>query len=233
MSPGAASALLAAAAATALVTSRLWVVAAITAMLLVACLRAPASRRWPYLVGALTSAFGVLLISPLVWSSGGGTLLWEGPTVPVLGPLDVSTDEIRIAAVNALRLAAVGLAFAVYALLLDHDRMISAARFARRSALAVALATRLVPTLERDAGGLSEALRGRGVDVSGVRGHAMLLSPLVAGSLERASCLAEAMEARGFGRPGATRVPQPRWTARDRAAVLLGFALVGMAAWFR
>ena len=123
MNPGAATALLAAAAAAALVTSRLGVVAAITAALLVVCLRAPARRRWPYLVGALTSAVGVLVISPLVWSSGGGTLLWEGPTIPVLGPLDVSTDEIRIAAVNALRLAAVGLAFAVYALLLDHDRM--------------------------------------------------------------------------------------------------------------
>ena len=36
----------------------------------------------------------------------------------------------------------VGLAFAAYALLLDHDRLIPAARFARRSALAVALATR-------------------------------------------------------------------------------------------
>ena len=65
-------------------------------------------------------------------------------------------------ALNALRLAAVGLAFAVYALLLDHDRLIAAAT-ARRSVLAAALATRLVPTLERDARGLVEALRGRGL----------------------------------------------------------------------
>ena len=97
----------------------------------------------------------------------------------------------------------------------------------------MALATRLVPTLERDAAGLSEAVRGRGVEVSGVRGHAMLLSPLVAGSLERASCLAEAMEARGFGRPGGTRVPQPSWTVRDRVAVAFAIVLVGVAAWFR
>ena len=69
--------------------------------------------------------------------------------------------------------------------------------------LAIALATRLVPTLERDAAGLVEALRGRGVEVSGLRGRARLLSPLLAGSLERALNLAEAMEARGYGRPGA------------------------------
>jgi len=233
VSPGAATALLALAAAAALVTTSLWAAGAIAAILLVVCLRAPASRRWPYLIGTLTSALGVLLISPLVWSSGGGTLLWEGPIVPVLGQLDVSTDEIRIAAVNALRLAAVGLAFAAYALLVDHDRLISAARFARRSALAVALATRLVPTLERDVAGLKETVRGRGVELHGVRGYGMLLSPLVAGSLERATSLAEAMEARGFGRPGATKATQPPWSIRDKVAVVLGLVLVGVAAWLR
>jgi energy-coupling factor transporter transmembrane protein EcfT len=233
MSPGAATALLAAAAALVLVSSRLWLVGAVTLVLLVVCLRAPAHRRWPYLFGALTSGAGVFVLSPFLWSSGGGTLVWEGPTVPVLGVLDISTDELHVAAVNALRLAAVGLAFAAYALLLDHDRLVSGARLARRSALAVALATRLVPTLERDAAGLREAVRGRGLRLEGVRGHAMLLSPLVAGSLERASALAEAMEARGFGRPGATRIPRPRWTAVDRLAVVAAAVLVGVAAWLR
>ncbi len=233
MSPGAGTALLAASAAAALLTDRLWAVGLLTAILLVVCLRAPARRRWPYLLGALTSGLGVLVVSPFLYSSGGGTLLWEGPTIPVLGPLDVSTDEIQQAALNGLRLAAVGLAFAAYALLLDHDRLVASARFARRSALAVALATRLVPTLERDAAGLREAVRGRGVEVSGARGYAALLSPLVAGSLERASSLAEAMEARGFGRPGATRAPRPSWSGRDRTAVALGLIVVVVAALWR
>ena len=43
----------------------------------------------------------------------------------------------------------------------------------------------------------------------------MLLSPLVAGSLERATGLAEAMEARGFGRSETTRAPRPPWTWID------------------
>jgi energy-coupling factor transporter transmembrane protein EcfT len=232
ISPGAGTALLAAAAAVALLTDRIWVVGSLTAVLLAVCLKAPATRRWPYLVGALTSGLGVLVVSPFLWSSGGGTLLWQGPTIPVIGTLDVSTDEIQQAALNGLRLAAVGLAFSAYALLLDHDRLVASARFARRSALAVALATRLVPTLERDAAGLREAIRGRGVEIAGVRGYAQLLSPLVAGSLERASCLAEAMEARGFGRPGATRAPGQRWSALDRLAALVAAAVVvGAALW--
>ena len=59
-----------------------------------------------------------------------------------------------------------------------------------------------------------------------MRGRARLLSPLLAGSLERALNLAEAMEARGFGRPGATRAPKPPWGGRDRLALVLG-ALAG------
>ena len=79
-----------------------------TIVLSLVCLRAPVERRWLYVSGALFSALGVIVISPLTWSSGGGTLLWEGPTLPVIGPLDVSTDEIQIAVVNGLRLAVVG-----------------------------------------------------------------------------------------------------------------------------
>ena len=130
-----------------------------------------------------------------------------------------------------MRLAAVTLAFAVYALLLDHDSLLRSARFARKSALVVALATRLVPTLERDVRGLVEALRGRGVEVEGVRGRARLVSPLVAGSLERALNLAEAMEARGYGRAGATRAPTPRWRSLDRLALVAAVAVVLGALW--
>src|SRR5207244_1812733 len=90
------------------------------------------------------------------------------------------------------------------------------ARLARRSVLAVALATRLVPTLERDAAGMLEALRGRGVRVAGARGYARLASPLLSGSLERGLNLAEAMEARGYGRAGSTRAPRAR---RSRPAL--------------
>jgi energy-coupling factor transport system permease protein len=197
----------------------------LAAALLAVCLRAPRPARAVYLFGAIASGLGIFLLSPFLQSTG-STLLWSGPIVPVLGPLDVTQEELEIAALNALRLTALGLAFSAYALLLDHDRLVSSARFARRSALAVALATRLVPTLQRDAAGLAEAVRGRGLRVSGVRGHARLLSPVVAGSLERAGNLAEAMEARGYGRPGSSRAPIVPWTRRDWAAIAGAGALV-------
>ena len=224
MSPGPAAALLAALAVAALLAERMLSVGAIALALLVVCLQGPKGRRALYLVGTFVSAFWVAVLTPLL-AAEGSHYLWEGPTVPVLGPLALTGEELEAGLLSALRLVAVGLAFAAYALLLDHDRLVQAAGFARRSALSVALATRLVPTLERDGRGLIEALRGRGIEVRGVRGHARLLSPLLAGSLERGLNLAEAMEARGYGRPGATRAPRPRGRF-DRAVVAAAAALV-------
>ena len=225
----AAAAVLFAFAAAALLARHTVSVAVLAAVLLVVCLRARGRRRWPYLAGALASTTALFLVTPFVERLP-GSVLWSGPTLPVLGTLDVTTAELSGALFNALRLAAVTLAFAAYALLVDHDRLVQAAGFARRSVLAVALATRLVPALERDAAGLVEALRGRGVEPSGVRGRAALLSPLLAGSLERSLNLAEAMEARGFGLAGATRLPPPAWTAIDRIGLAAAPAVVVVGA---
>jgi energy-coupling factor transport system permease protein len=230
LSPVPAAVLLAALAAVALIAERGLVVAAIAVGLFAACLTAPRGRRWIYLTGTLVSALSVFVLSPLV-SHVGTHVIWEGPKIPVIGYLDVTSEELAAAGIQALRLAAVGLAFAAYALLLDLDRLLQAAGFARRSVLAVGLATRLVPTLERDAAGFVEALRGRGVHVDGIRGHARLLSPVLSGSLERALSLAESMEARGFGRAGGTRAPGPPWTRLDRLALVAAVLLCVGAVW--
>jgi energy-coupling factor transport system permease protein len=224
---GPALALLAAAVAAALLARHPVSAAVIAGILLFVCLRAPRRRRWPYLVGTGVSAGALFVITPFIETLGSHPL-WTGPIVPVIGQLDVTHEELVSAALNAARLAAVGFAFAAYALLLDHDRLLSAAGFARRSVLAVALATRLVPTLERDAAGLVESLRGRGIEVQGLRGRTALVSPLLAGSLERALNIAEAMEARGYGRPYRTRVPRGRWTVLDKLALAGAAALVAL-----
>jgi energy-coupling factor transport system permease protein len=225
VSPAPAAALLAALATAALLSTRISSVGAICALLLVVALRAPAKRRWPYLIGTLSTALLFVVITPFVEVIG-THVLWTGPTIPVIGTLDVSTEELRNGLFQGLRLGAVGLAFAVYALLIDHDRLLAAAGWARRSTVAVGLATRLVPLLERDARDLRLALRGRGVELGPVR----QLSPLLAGSLERGLNLAEAMEARGYGRGGGTRAPRPPWTLLDRLALVVAVAIIAVGA---
>jgi energy-coupling factor transport system permease protein len=226
VSPAPATAILTALAVAALLVTHTWAVGAIAAVLLVAALRAPVRRRWPYLVGTLTSAALVVVVTPFVEVIGSHPL-WSGPTIPVLGTLDVTREEIANGVFQGLRLGAVGLAFAVYALRVDHDRLLSAAGWARRSTVAAALATRLVPLLERDARDLQVALRGRQVQLSPLR----QLSPLLAGSLERGLNIAEAMEARGYGHPGRTRAPRPPWSVLDRIVVLVACGIVVGALW--
>jgi energy-coupling factor transporter transmembrane protein EcfT len=226
LAPVPATLLFASAGVAGLLATHLVPLAVLSLVLLAVCLRAPARRRRPYIYGAVATGLGIFLFSPFLAVEGYNVLWQGGPTLPVLGQLGVTTEELRTAALNGLRLMSLGLAFSAYALLVDHDRLVAAAGFAPRSAFAVALATRLVPSLERDAVGLSDAVRGRGVTVSGARGHAKLLSPLVAGSLERAVNLAEAMEARGFGRQARSHAPSAPWTSLDRVALAGGALLV-------
>jgi energy-coupling factor transport system permease protein len=197
----------------------------VSALLLAAAFRAPTRRRWPYLAGTLLTGLTVFLLTPFVEVIGSHPL-WTGPTIPVLGRLDVTTEELSNGLFQALRIVAVGLAFAVYALLLDHDRLLASAGWARRSTVAVALATRLFPLLERDARDLRLALRGRGVELGPLR----QLSPLLAGSLERGLNLAEAMEARGYGRAERTRAPRAPWNLRDWAALVAAVSVVAVGA---
>ena len=145
--------------------------------------------------------------------------------MPVLGQLDVTTEELAGAAIQAARLAAVTLAFAAYALLLDHDRCSASARFARKSALVVALATRLVPTLERD---VARARRGAARPRCRSRGRPRAGAAPVAARLGLARACRSTSRRRwrpaATAGPGATRAPAPRWRPLDRLALAAAVA---------
>jgi energy-coupling factor transporter transmembrane protein EcfT len=217
-------ALLSACVVAALVATHPLALALLAATLLALLLQASWRRARLFLLGIAVSSFGLFLIWPLT-AHVGSHPLWNGPILPVLGSIDVTREELAAGAVQTLRLAAVALAFAVWALRLDQDRLVRETRIARRSVLTVALATRLLPTLERDAAGFIEALRGRGIAVEGIRGRSRLLAPLVASSLERALMLAESMEARGYGRRGRPRSTRTCFNWRERGALALSLLL--------
>lgn len=226
MSPGPALALLAAVVASALVATHTLSLAVLVALLAAVCVRA-ARHAWIYLAGIAVSAGTLFVLTPFVETIGSHAI-WTGPVVPVLGEIDITREELWSGLHGALRLAAVGLAFAAYALLVDHDRVLDSASFARRFVLTVVLATRLAPTLERDARDLAESLRARGVVVHGLRARSRLLAPLLTGSLERALNVAEAMEARGYGRGHPTPPPRSPWSRVDRLAIVAAAAVVAI-----
>ena len=188
----------------------------IAAVLLAAAWRAPAARRWPYLVGTLTSALFVVIVTPFVEEIGSHPI-WTGPTIPVLG---TARRDARGARERALPGAAARGRRARLRGLRAAPRSRPAARPARAGP-----AARRWPSRSRRAScRCSSAMRATSVSLCAAAASSSrpvrLLSPLLAGSLERGLNVAEAMEARGYGRPGRTRAPRPPWTGLDRVAVL-------------
>jgi energy-coupling factor transport system permease protein len=199
------------------------------------------------IVGAVTRALRlavplaivVALVNPLV-SREGLTVLARGPTLPVLGKLDVTLEALTWGGVAGLRVLVIVLAFAIYSAAVDPDEVLRALRrLSLRSALSASIATRLLPVLERDGKRLVEAYafradraRAGGARRSDrLRRGATVVRALVAGALDRAVDAAAALEVRGFG-PGARRpraFRRPPWSRSElsiAATTLVAAALV-------
>jgi len=166
----------------------------------------------------------VIAVNALV-ADHGLTVLVRGPSVPLLGPLDVTLEAIVAGAILALRIAVAMIAFAVYSACVDPDRVLKLVRpLARRSALTASLLSRLVPLAAADGARLRAAAGLRGPAAAPV-GRLELLRRLVAGSLDRAVDVAATLELRGY------RSSLPRARGRGhRSRHDRRFALAGLAA---
>lgn len=161
---------------------------------------------WRLLRFGLPVAVVLIVINALV-SGGGVDVLWEAS----LGPftLRLTVQGIAFGLGTALRLFVVMAAFALYVVVLDQDEQLALiSRLSFRSGLVASLATRMFPVLSADAARISEAQRARGVELDRgrrrdrARARVPLLGALLRRSLERAMDVAEAMDARGYGRHG-------------------------------
>lgn len=188
----------------------------------------------PYLMFGAFTAATVMILNPLV-SRAGATIVWAGPTLPLVGQIVISAEALIFGFAMALRLFAVVGLFALYSALVDSDAVYRlVAPYSLGSALVISLSVRLFGTNLRDGARIKDAMRSRGVVFEGgglqtsVRSHAWVVESLTMTSLDRAMNLAEALEARGFGRPGRTRVPAPSFSAKDRLMVMVAVATVAV-----
>ncbi|RXZ50307.1 ATP-binding cassette domain-containing protein [Agromyces fucosus] len=136
-------------------------------------------------------------------ASGGGSLLFDLPKVPLSGPFahitlfgPITTGGIWNAAVSALPFAAVILAFGVLNAVIDVQRL-----FVRGSTRGpIRAVSRALVIAWATAPALAQSVRRmrRAAALRGERGPAALLVPVFEHTVERALALAASMEVRGF-----------------------------------
>jgi energy-coupling factor transport system permease protein len=146
---------------------------------------------------SIALALLVVVVNALVVDRGETVLLRLGDW-PLLGRVDVTAEALASGATIGLRAAVAMIAFAVYSVCVDPDRVLRALRpVAGRSALTAALISRLVPVAAADASRLRDAARLRGPAAAPL-GRATLARRLLAGSLDRAVDVAATLELRGY-----------------------------------
>jgi energy-coupling factor transport system permease protein len=139
----------------------------------------------------------------------------------------ITGEALALGASRGLVIWALLAAFGAFNALVNHYRLLRLApRSLFHAGLAVTIAVTFVPSLVRAAGEIREAQRARGHRFGGPRSWLPLAAPLLAGSLEKSVQLAEALDARGFGR---TR-PDERAMLRHQLAVLASVLLLGAGA---
>lgn len=101
-------------------------------------------------------------------------------------------------------------------------------------AFVMSVSLQFVPVMARKAGNVLDAQRSRGIPIGpglkSVRYFHVLLIPVLIQSIRLAEELAEAMESRGFGRPGRTFLKDYKMRPADWIAVFAGLLL--LAAFF-
>jgi len=191
------------------------------------------ARLWP--VGIVAISIGVFNVLFAVEQ--------VGPTVVVLGPLEVGAETLANGAGLALRLLAIVLAGVLATATSEAieiaDSLIQQLRVSPRFAIGVLAALRLLPLLAQEWQTLGLARRARGVEagrspVAAVRLFTGKLLSLLVGVIRRGARLALAMEARGFGALPCRSVARPqRVRASDWAwiggALLLASAAIGIS----
>lgn len=187
-----------------------------------AVVTAEAVEKWEfYLKAGIWMALLIMIINPLSFH-GGKTIIWRGPTLPIVGDVSICLEAICYGAAMGIRLLSILTIFCLAAAVVHPDRFLSLfSRFAYKSALVVSLATRMLPAAARELAKARVMLQMRGVDYTAgnlkerLKKYSWLLDILLLSSLEGALQTAEAMQARAFGSGPRTRYRRELWRPRD------------------
>lgn len=139
-----------------------------------------------------------------LWTRAGDTVLFRLPSwLPLIGGA-VTVEALAYGAISGLVLSGFIMAFSVLNQALSVRALINLIpRAFHPLAVIVSIAVTYVPFTLRQIQAIGESQRIRGHELRRVRDWLPLFMPLLAGGLERALQLAEAITARGFAHPNA------------------------------
>jgi energy-coupling factor transport system permease protein len=190
------------------------------------------SRTWPIVLAALA----VTAVNALLGPPTDGEVLR-------IGPIGLSAESLGSGLALGLRVLAIAYTGVLAVVTTDPtdltDALIQQLHLSPRFAVGALAAVRLLPVMAGEWQTISLARRARGVDagrspLTAVRLFFGKLLTLLVAAIRRATRLAAAMEARGFGALPCRSVARPqRMAARDwwliGAAAALGLAAIGLS----
>lgn len=179
-------------------------------------LKAPVSVYWFVPLAALLNA---------LWTHAGDTILLRLPeALPLIGG-PITAEALAYGALNGLALLTLFNAFAVVQHAIPISEMISLIpRALHPITVVIVITLTYLPFARQQAREVRDAQAVRGHAIRSLRDWLPLLMPMLAGALEHAMQLAEAMSARGYGRRTGTHGPQAQF-------VLITGMLGALAGW--
>ena len=185
---------------------------------------------------ALALEWGILLLFVIRTGQGKAYLRWLRLVVPMslfFGAVtwwSANGEAGAVAAFKLLTLTTVFFAFFSVTLPEDLGNALIKAGVPYSIAFVLSTSLHFVPIISRKAKNVLDAQRARGIPVrpgwSALRHYPAFLVPLLIQAFQLAEELAEAMESRGFGRPGRTFLQIYRLNARDWLAMAVGFLIL-------
>jgi len=191
-----------------------------------------ASRR----TAGLTLEWGALILFIALMAQGKAYLRWLRLVVPMslfFGAVTWWSINLEAGTIAALKLLALTTVFfTFFSTTLPEDLGNALIEWGLPYTVAFVLSTSLqfVPVISRKAKNVLDAQRTRGIPVepgwSAMRHYPAFFIPLLIQSFQLAEELAEAMESRGFGRPGRTFLKEYRMNYRDWTAIGISFSIL-------
>jgi len=170
-------------------------------------------KDWLFFTKLMAAISAFVFLTNVLVARMGGAVFWEYGPVPLVGTLDVTSEEVMFSVGAVARLLAVTSAFLLLTLTVSPDELFAFARrrLPGRTGLLLTLTAVLYPAALRNASEVAEAHMARGLEMekgsiwSRLRSRRPLLRPMFNNAMERSSGLAEAMAARGWGCGGRGR----------------------------